>query len=106
MQQIILSGTLIADATEHIDKNGRKHCRFILTCGETDVYGRTVYIHYNCICYKNGYEGMKKGDQVFITGKFLPSLNLDKDGKAYMNLNVMINTISGGYRANERKKTI
>lgn len=104
MQQITLSGTLIADATEHVDKNGRKHCRFLLTCGANDAYGRTVYSHYRCICYVNGYEGMKKGDQVFLTGKFLPSLTVDKDGKPYMNLDVMVVTISGGYRANERKK--
>lgn len=103
MQQITLSGTLISDASKFKDRNNKEFIKFIVTCGSTDAYGRTIFTHYRCICYVTGYEGMRKGDQVFLTGRFCPSLGTDESGKNYMNLDVMVISISGGYRASERK---
>lgn len=104
MQQITLSGTLITDASKQRDKSGRNYIRFTLTCSSVNIYGRTEFTHYRCICYVPGYESMKKGDQVFITGKFSASIGKDDKGNAYLNLDVMVTSISGGYRAAERKK--
>ena len=103
MQQITLSGTLITDAYKFRDKNNREFIRFTVTCGSLDGNGRTVFTHYRCTCYLLGFEGMKKGDQVFLTGRFTPSLDTDVKGKPYMRLDVMVVSISGGYRAYERK---
>ncbi len=104
MEQITLSGTLITDATLQRDKKGRDYTRFILTCGSVNMFGRTEFTHYRCICYINGYENMKKGDQAFLTGKFSATLEKDEKNNYYMNLNVLVTSISGGYRATERKK--
>ena len=104
MQQIIISGTLLTDAAKFTDKNGREFTRFTVTCGETDITGKTVYTHYRCTCYLIGYGKMTKGDQVFITGKFLPKLETDDKGKYYMALNVMVSNLTGGYRHSERNK--
>lgn len=103
MQQIILSGTLLTDPERCKDKNGKYYTRFTLTCGSNDMFGRTVFTHYRCTCYIGGYERLRKGDQVFLSGKFSPSSSLDRDGKSVItSLNVMVYQISGGYRAQER----
>lgn len=104
MQQIIISGTLLGDAGLFTDKAGKNYVRFVVTCGSTDVYGRTIYSHYRCTCYMSQYSKMKNGDQVFVTGRFSPSISTDEKGKPYMNLDVMVTQITGGYRADERKK--
>lgn len=104
MQKITLSGTLLTDATKQRDIKGREYSRFTLTCGEVNSMGRTVFTHYRCICYIPRYENMKKGDQVFLDGKFSASLEEDENGKKYMNLSVIVTSISGGYRASERNK--
>ncbi len=105
MQRITISGTLLGDTACFRDKNDRQFIRFTVTCGSTDIHGRTVFNHYRCTCYiTSGYENMKKGDQVFIMGKFLPSIGVDDKGKPYLNLDVMVTDITGGYRATERKK--
>ena len=103
MQQITLSGALITDAFKLKDKNNKDFLRFTLSCASVDNYGRTVFTHYRCTCYIIGFQGLKKGDQVFITGRFTPSIGTDDKGKTYMNLDVMVLSIAGGYRANERK---
>lgn len=104
MQQITISGTLVSDAQQCVDKRGRKFVRFTLTCGSADVYGKINYNHYQCVCYIPGYEKAKKGDQLFLTGRFTPSVVLNENKKAELRLDVMVLTISGGYTANERSK--
>lgn len=104
MQQITISGTLFNDAEKCVDKNGRPYVRFVVTCGNDEPEGKREFTHYQCTCYMTGYEAMKKGDQVFVTGKFTAKARMDDKGKTYMNLNVMVHQINGGYRANERVK--
>lgn len=104
MQQIIISGALITDVQKLRDRNGRDYLRFTVTCGSTDINGRSIFTHYRCISYITGYGKLKKGDQVFITGKFTPSLMCDENGKTYMNLDVMVASITPGYRAEDKKR--
>ena len=104
MQQITISGTLLGNAAVFRDKNDRPFIRFTVTCGATDIHGRTIFNHYRCTCYVvTGYEKMKNGDQVFVIGKFLPSLYVNEKGKTEMNLDVLVTHITGGYRAEERE---
>lgn len=102
MQQVTISGTLYRDAEKCIDRNGRKYIRFVVTCGSDEPGGRTEFTHYQCTCYMTGFENMKKGDQVFVTGKFSARTRVDDKGKTYMNLNVMVHQINGGYRVSDR----
>jgi len=103
MQQITLAGALITDALKLKDKNNKEFLRFTLSCASVDNYGRTIFTHYRCTCYILGFQGLKKGDHVIITGRFMPSIGTDDKGKTYMNLEVMVLSIAGGYRAYERK---
>lgn len=104
MLQITISGTLLENAETCVDKNGRTYTRFSVSCGSEDLNGRTQFLHFSCTCYVKGYEYLKKGDQVFLTGKFSAKLNTGNDGKTYMNLYIMVYQAAGGYKANERKK--
>ena len=103
MQQITISGTLLNDAERCKDRNGNFYVRFDVTCGESDTSGRPEFTHYHCTCYITGFEKLKKGDQVFITGKLRAKLSANAKGEAYMNLNVMVHQVSGGYKIEERK---
>lgn len=103
MQQVIISGTLLSDAWKFKDKNGREFLRFIVTCGHIDQDGHSVFTNYRCTYYAPGYESLKKGDQVFIIGKFFPKLETDDKGKTYMILDVMVSTLTNGFKHNERK---
>jgi len=105
MEQIILSGTLFKDAESCIDKSGKTYSRFTVVCGSNDSTGRAVFTRYHCICYISGYEKMKKGDQVFVTGKLTAKLGIDENENPSVSLSVMVFQISGGYRAEERQKT-
>lgn len=102
MQQITISGTLLSDAETCVDKRGKTFVRLKVTCGDTDINERTQYTHYYCTCYMSGFEKLKKGDQVFLTGKLSAKAVLGTDGKAYLNLNVMVYQASGGYKVVER----
>ena len=106
MQQVIISGTLLSDAGKFKDKNGREFLRFTVTCGNSEPGGTTSFSHYRCTCYATGYGTLNKGDQVFITGKFFPKLETDDKGKAYMILDVMVSTLTNGYKHNERRKAV
>lgn len=104
MQVINISGTLVSDSEKCKDRNGRSFSRFTVTCGSNDINGRTVFTHYRCICYVGGYDALKKGDQVFVSGRFSPSVSLNNEGREVItSLNVMVHQITGGYRAVERK---
>ena len=103
MQQITISGTLLSNAESCSDRTGRKYARFKVTCGDTDLQGRVQFTHYHCTCYLPNYDNLKKGDQVFITGKLSARISFDEDGKPYLNLNVMVFQACGGYKCDERK---
>lgn len=103
MQQITISGTLSADAEKCRDKNGNPYVRFKVACGDNDINGRTIFTYYHCTCYISGFEDLKKGDQVFVTGKLSAKIgNSVKDGTAYLNLNIMVYQVAGGYKIEER----
>lgn len=104
MQIITISGTLLNDAEKCVDKNGRKYTRFMMTCGSTDINGRSVFTHYSCTCYIDGYEKLKKGDQAFVCGKFSAKLSVDDKGTPYMNLNVLAFQASTGYTFKEKSE--
>ncbi|MBR1434021.1 MAG: single-stranded DNA-binding protein [Bacteroidales bacterium] len=102
MQQVTISGTLLSDAENCVDKNQRSYIRFTVTCGDNDENGRSIYTHYRCTCYIAGYEKMKKGDQVFVTGKQKIRLGQTAQGEPKINIDVMVFQISGGRRADQR----
>lgn len=103
MQQITISGSLLTDAFTFKDVNNRQYVRFVVSCPNVDKFGRTTFSHYRCTCYILGFQSLKKGDQVFLTGRFTPSIGTDEKGKTYLNLDVLVLSISGGYKADERK---
>lgn len=98
MQQITISGTLLEDAVVCTDKNQHTYTRFKVTCGEYDVLNRLQYTIYYCTCYLPNLNNLKKGDQVFVTGKFSAKIITGDDGKPYLRLNVMVLQASGGYK--------
>lgn len=105
MQQITISGTLSSEVERCKDKNGNSYIRFKVVCGDTDINGRSVFTHYHCTCYISGFEDLKKGDQVFITGKLSAKISISaKDGNPYLNLNVMVYQASAGYKQDEKEK--
>lgn len=104
MQQITISGTLVSNSESCTDKNGKSFSRFSVVCGSREITGRTKYTYYRCICYVSGYERLKKGDQVFVTGKLNADVAVDSKGQPYLQLNVMVYQASGGFRADERKR--
>lgn len=99
MEQITLCGTLVEDARSCQDKAGHPYVRFTVGCGRQDQYGRTIYTNYRCTCYVPGYDKLKKGDQVFITGKLSSYLGFGENGKPKVNLDVMIYQVAPGYKA-------
>lgn len=102
MQQITISGTLLADAEQYKDKNGNNFVRLKVTCGETDMNGRTQFTHYLCTSYLEGFNKLKKGDQVFLTGKLSAKSGIDEKGKPFWSLCVMVYQATGGYKIEER----
>lgn len=105
MQSIIITGTLLEDAEPGQDKNGLNFTRFTVTCGETGANERAYFTHYKCTCYLKGYDNLKKKDQVTVTGKVTIRISKTKDtNEPYLNINVLVHSISRGYTAEERKK--
>lgn len=82
MQTIILSGTLLTDAKKTKDSRGREYISFVLTCITKDAKEDDDYFHTKCICYLMGFEGLKKGDKVFLIGRFVPRIEYDKNNIA------------------------
>lgn len=105
MEIVTISGTLYDDSSQGRDRNGRDFTRFTVTCGSTDQNGCAVFTHYRCIYYRKGYEKLRKGDQVFLSGSQKVSIWVDQNGKPWINIDVMVQQLSCGYRADERKRT-
>jgi hypothetical protein len=103
MQQITISGTLVSDVESCTDKNSRPYMRFEVKCADPDITGRVQFTLYHCTCYLSNLENIKRGDQVFLTGKLTAKLTLGRDGKPYMNLNIMVYQATDGYKIEERK---
>ena len=87
LQRIDLIGNLVADAEIKTAKVGNDFITFRLAVSENlGEEKRTTY--YEVSCHKSGViEYLKKGTQVFATGRLLVS-NREKDGKTYTNLYV------------------
>lgn len=102
MEQAIISGTLLTDVESCIDVKGRTYSRFTVTCGSRGVNGRTKYTHYQCTSYLSGYEKLKKGDQVFLSGNLSVTEYRDETGSTKTKLNILVYQMSGGYRAEEK----
>lgn len=103
MEIVTISGTLYTDSSVAKDKNGRQFTRMTVTCGSSDPNGAPVFTHYKCICYLKGYENLKKGDQVFLTGSQKISIWVDQNGKPWLNIDVMVHHISCGYKGEDKK---
>ncbi len=102
MEQATISGTLLTDVETCVDVKGRNYSRFTVTCGSKSVNGRTKYTHYQCTSYLSGYEKLKKGDQVFVTGNLSVTEYRDNSGTMKTRLNILVYQMSGGYRAEEK----
>ena len=87
LQKIDLIGNLVADAEIKTGKDGSEFIGFRVAVSENFAEEkRTTY--YEVSCHKSGViEYLKKGTQVFATGRLLVS-NREKDGKTYTNLYV------------------
>ena len=87
LQKIDLIGNLVADAEIKTGKDGSEFIGFRVAVSENSgEEKRTTY--YEVSCHKSGViEYLKKGTQVFATGRLLVS-NREKDGKTYTNLYV------------------
>ena len=105
MQRVTLSGTLVSDIFRQVDKNGRQYFRFTLSCGALNQYQRMEYTYYMCVSYMRGYEELKKGVQVFLTGKLSASIAYNSDHTPVLSLLVSVTDMTGGQKEeNKRKK--
>ena len=48
------------------------------------------YTYYMCVSYMRGYEELKKGDQVFLTGKLSASIAYNPDHTPVLSLLVSV----------------
>ena len=98
MQSITISGTLLSDAMKCMDRNGRSFTRFTVTCGSEGVNGTIVYTHYRCTCFMSGLESLREGDQVFLSGRFTPSVSIDNEGNDIITeLRIFVYQLSVGF---------
>ena len=87
LQKIDLIGNLVADAEIRTGKDGNEFIGFRLAVSENSGEEKRSTF-YEVSCHKSGViEYLKKGTQVFATGRLLVS-NREKDGKTYTNLYV------------------
>ena len=87
LQRIDLIGNLVADAEIRTGKDGNEFIGFRLAVSENSGEEKRSTF-YEVSCHKSGViEYLKKGTQVFATGRLLVS-NREKDGKTYTNLYV------------------
>ena len=106
IQTVILIGHLLTDAESFTDKNGHDFVRFKMTCRRTTFKGETKFTVYRVCCYIGGYETLKQGDQVFVSGELDISVHIDKEGKVWLNNEVYAKQISKGSVENSRIKNV
>lgn len=84
LQKIDLIGNLVADAEIRSGKDGNEYISFRVAASENSGdEKRTTF--YEVSCHKSGViEYLKKGQQVFVSGRLSLSTNC-KDGKSYYN---------------------
>ena len=87
LQKIDLIGNLVADAEIRTGKDGSEFIGFRVAVSELSAEEKNT-IFYEVTCAKSGViEYLKKGQQVFLSGKLSLSVNI-KDDKAYLNARV------------------
>lgn len=104
MQRVTLSGTLVTDVFRQLDKNGRQYIRFTLACGTLNTNQRMEYTYYKCVSYIRGYDELKKGDQLFLTGKLQATIGYNEDRSPMLNLLVSVTEMTGGQKEEDKKK--
>ena len=87
LQKIDLIGNLVADAEVRTGKDGSEYVGFRLAASEFSGEEKNTTF-YEVTWAKSGVlEVLKKGQQVFVSGRLSLSVNL-KDDKAYLNARV------------------
>ena len=96
IQTIILLGHLMTDAETFIDKDGHDFIRFKMCCRKTTFKGESKFTVYRVCCYQKGFENMKRGDQVYVSGDLDINVHIDDKGKVWLNTEVYARQIAKG----------
>jgi len=105
MNNLQIIGNLTKDA-EVKELGGKKCMVFTIAVNDKDSKGEKSTMYVNCYKYseKTGVvDYLKKGGQVFASGKLVVK-DAEKDGKRYVNINLLVNTIEllgGGERVQQ-----
>lgn len=102
IQTITLMGHLISKVDKFVDKNGHEFIRFKMSCRKTTFKGDTKNTVYRVCCYQGGFENLKEGDQVYVSGDLDISVYIDDKGKVWLNNEVFAIRISKGSIENSR----
>ena len=101
MQNITISGNLISDARLFNDQSGKEYMSFRVAVNDIRK-GEKNTTYYDVTASKTGVmDYLKKGQGVIVSGK-LTIEAIDKDGKAFVNINVFARDLElyGQQRAN------
>lgn len=90
MQVVSITGRLTSEVEKCQDKNGHFYHRFTVQSQTSDIFGRDLYTIFRCTCYVPGVEQLKKGDKVFMYGKFSVRAFINSQGKPEPICNIMI----------------
>lgn len=104
IQNIILVGHLLTDAQSYTDKNGHDYIRFKMSCRRTTYTGETKFTIYRICCYQSGFENLRQGDQVYVSGDLDITYHVDENGKAWLNNDVFARQITKGSTENQKIK--
>lgn len=92
LQQISIIGNLAANAEEKTGREGNPFISFKVIV--SDSMNKEIKTRYDVAYRKDGLMNyLKKGQQVYVSGRLSLSANLGSDGKAYVNASVMARDI-------------
>ena len=94
MQQITLSGWATRDSELYVDNVGKEYKRFTIRCMSLDRTNRKMYTEYTCYSYLNQLADIKRGDEVFLTGKQSLGITQDEKGNFKPLANVVVHQIT------------
>ena len=101
MQQITISGWAPYDSEVCSDNYGRNYKRFVTRCVSYSRTNTRIYTEYSCKCYLSQIDDIKKGDEVFLTGKLALGITQDEKGNPKLIANVHVNQIAIRHKGSE-----
>lgn len=69
MQTITITGTVLQDAQSSTDQWGKAFTCILVSCWRKSQIDEPIFTKYRCFVHKKGYEDIRKGDRVCISGE-------------------------------------